>query len=454
MAMTKFAHISGKWGYDEGVTPTLFEHYTRTYKKPNGPAGGYFSRVTLPVPSWRDSYVSPGQTRPHGRRDIPTSHYRLAIDVLEHTPLIYDRLGGRTDTAHYGRMSMSTGPSFIAGKTGDILSVDGNGFWVMADQNLINSCQTEALQHFKTGKLSLGASIAESRETAEYIVDKASAVLGMVRAAKSGRYRHVRQAFRRLIGFNDIRGRPLTALSHKDFKNLDRRARAWASANGITDMATARWLEYRYAILPVVYDLEAGFETFIDGIKTQNDSEQPWLVYAYGKQVHRYNHNQIDYYNTYISEGLANYKCKLWAKVDNVELAGTAQVGLSLTQAVWEIIPFSFVLDWAVGIGDFLEALDATRGLTFHSGFLRIMSGKNGDEVKFRYKTTDDVFYGNKYPWITGEVRFYTRRELSSFPVPSVVIKNPVSPKNIMSAFSLLYQIFAKKRLPGYAVTG
>lgn len=451
MAFVNWTWISGKWRPADGVEPQLFEHYTRTFQVPNGPWDGYFTRFTLPVDSYFDNYKSPGNTRPKGQRDLPTSHHRLKV-LVDHYPVIYNR--AFNGVRYYDYVSMSTGPQFIAGKSDDVLRVDGTGFYIRADQAAVEAAQTEALLHLKTGKLSLGASIAESRETAEYLVEKGTCVLGMIRAVKSGRYRHFRQAFRRLVGFNDLRGRPLTALSHKEFKDHDRRARAWATAHGVTDMATARWLEYRYAIMPFVSDVENAYETFIDGIKTQNDKERPWLIYSYGKAVHVHNRKFSDNTMNYESSGVSRYKCKIWAKIDNAYLAGTAQVGLSVTQALWEVIPFSFVLDWAVKFGDFLEALDATRGLKFHSGFIRVMSGTDGDEVKLRYRTAPSSFYQTQYPWINCEVQYYSRKELSSFPFPSVIIESPVSPKNIMSAFSLIFQIFAKKRLPGYVANG
>ena len=34
----------------------------------------------------------------------------------------------------------------------------------------------------------------------------------------------------------------------------------------------------------------------------------------------------------------------------------------------WEVIPFSFVVDWGIGVGDYLSSLDALKGMAFVAG--------------------------------------------------------------------------------------
>jgi len=38
-------------------------------------------------------------------------------------------------------------------------------------------------------------------------------------------------------------------------------------------------------------------------------------------------------------------------------------------EVAWELVPFSFVADWFIPLGDAIKALTATQGLTFHSGW-------------------------------------------------------------------------------------
>lgn len=65
------------------------------------------------------------------------------------------------------------------------------------------------------------------------------------------------------------------------------------------------------------------------------------------------------------------YKCKVRFDFvqSNPALATASQLGLTNPlQLAWELLPFSFVVDWFVPIGDFFSCLDATFGWHFLGG--------------------------------------------------------------------------------------
>jgi len=61
--------------------------------------------------------------------------------------------------------------------------------------------------------------------------------------------------------------------------------------------------------------------------------------------------------------------CKLTATLDNPFLRSLNQLGLTNPATVlWEVTPFSFVVDWFLPVGNTLQAMTAGQGLTWHGG--------------------------------------------------------------------------------------
>jgi len=114
----------------------------------------------------------------------------------------------------------------------------------------------------------------------------------------------------------------------------------------------------------------------------------------------------------------------------------------------WEILPFSFVADWFLPVGPYLECLSANQGLTFLDGsetlFIRrehlasfSFSGRLGGltaannrnaSLRGRYSQT----------WI-----YHDRKKLSSFPaVTFPTFKNPLSITHALNGLALLRSVF------------
>lgn len=76
-----------------------------------------------------------------------------------------------------------------------------------------------------------------------------------------------------------------------------------------------------------------------------------------------------------------NCKCKLFFTVDDFPILRAAQLGLTdpLTLA-WELLPWSFVVDWFLPIGDYLQSLTALQGITVYdrAHMVKILSESEG----------------------------------------------------------------------------
>lgn len=111
---------------------------------------------------------------------------------------------------------------------------------------------------------------------------------------------------------------------------------------------------------------------------------------------------------------------KLYWAVDNIALAALSQIQ-SLPETLWDSMPYSFVVDWFVNVGEYLELRNATLGLKFNNGYKSICV-----EKRFSSKPAgQQVVNGTPYTAITCWPERYQfsfqRQILSSFPDPHLV---------------------------------
>jgi len=125
-----------------------------------------------------------------------------------------------------------------------------------------------------------------------------------------------------------------------------------------------------------------------------------------------------------------------------------SQVGaLNLLYLGWELTPFSFVADWAIPIGNYLNSLDATSGLTFEKGCKttvdRITTTKRTQMSRVRYQNqgTGTLLSVSGDAVYTEESVNIQRRKLTSLPdVSFPTFKSPFSTIHIANALALLQQ--------------
>lgn len=132
-------------------------------------------------------------------------------------------------------------------------------------------------------------------------------------------------------------------------------------------------------------------------------------------------------------------KCRLWAKVDNTWSRGVAQAGAgvgSIPSVIWDVIPWSFAVDWVLPIGGVLQALTATAGLSFIAGYTSTKVNAHAD-VKWRpsYANVESDFGGYF------EGTWYKRRTFSSFPLPQFYVKSPFTVTHALESLALLRQL-------------
>lgn len=111
----------------------------------------------------------------------------------------------------------------------------------------------------------------------------------------------------------------------------------------------------------------------------------------------------------------------------------------------WELVPFSFVVDWFLPVGNFLGTLDATIGLTFQAGFTTVFD-KRSQAVTRRYTTGSPYTSGQSVDVTqTSDCVYCTRTLLGSFPTPHIpTFRNPLSAGHVANGLALLTQLFKR----------
>jgi len=133
----------------------------------------------------------------------------------------------------------------------------------------------------------------------------------------------------------------------------------------LVEDATSLWLQYRYGILPIVRDVEA----LIKNLQNLR------------KSVRKTTRDQVRRQATVGSSGVITYgvlsipwQCQVTGfasvrgmSLDQVDWNLLDQLGFSgksLLTLPWELVRLSFVLDWFVNVGDFLNAIAPAIGWT------------------------------------------------------------------------------------------
>lgn len=180
-----------------------------------------------------------------------------------------------------------------------------------------------------------GAAFAEYRQSLGLIADTATTLTAAVRAVRSG----------------NIPG-ALKALGYQGSKTPKSVSRYWSQ----------NWLALHFGWEPLVKDIYKSCEILNDPVKS--------YALERGKAYDRFAFSGLNDYGSstgaWSVEGTA-YSTQ-GARV-RFEKPGTQftlhQFGLDNPASIaWEVIPFSFVVDWFVNVGDFLQSLPDFAGMT------------------------------------------------------------------------------------------
>lgn len=221
-----------------------------------------------------------------------------------------------------------------------------------------------------------------------------------------------------------------------------------AKWGGSKDLANG-WLEFQYGWRPLLSDIFGVANESVN--KTLGTLQHvkarvtlPIVVKGYGRTVPLVA-GLTNVKTVSTGEGKQSCTIKVSLSVPSFDLARWMSfdpVGLA-----WELIPYSFVVDWFFGVGGYLRSLEtALRYSTlFSKGYVSELFAYDGDEEVFPVHTKD---WGSSLNTLVASggrrTRLFVRTKLTSYPFPrKPTFVVDLSAQRVLSAGALLRQIFS-----------
>jgi hypothetical protein len=223
------------------------------------------------------------------------------------------------------------------------------------DSSLANECAVKALGKLADAKVNLLVTVAEAHKTIDLVLGKANQVYRAISNLRKGRYE---AAFKALgMSISDKRNSAL-------IKGWRRRFDPNLAANNFAK----QWLELRYGWNPLLMDIKGAAEAILDQL---HGGRLPWIVVSAkvtsqkARNVKTASGYSVGSYGIDSATAVKTYKIKIWADLTSPRLNQAQQLGLTNPAlVVWELVPFSFVFDWFISVGDYLTAATSIQGIT------------------------------------------------------------------------------------------
>jgi len=212
------------------------------------------------------------------------------------------------------------------------------------------------------------------------------------------------------------------ALKRFDFGRAAKILRLAAVPKGVSvrKSVSSNWLEYHFGWRPLIKDIHSSIEILQGGVPPVRVKagvalqSGEWFVQPVTKTVNPYAYNDASYTETWTKRRVyaISIRCGATVRVTNPNLWLANQLGFVNPFVVgYNVIPFSFVLDWFVNVEQFLSQGTDYYGLALEQAWttkrytadfdyhrLKVMryyvSGQGPDEV-FRYVPILEEFKGN-----------------------------------------------------------
>lgn len=304
-------------------------------------------------------------------------------------------------------------------------------------QNLEDRTVNEALSSLKNQKIHLGVAFGERKQTAKFVTETVLDTVKLLRAVRRGDVKAVKEQL--------TRREKKTQRHHR------------STLHEVLDAPSNLLLQGSYAVKPLVADVYGASETLNDADRADPEryatktkvtrSEKIWK----DTQVSRLVYQSKNYFQVQQS-GFHGCTVRLDYYIRNPFLSSLAGLGVTNPlEIAWELVPFSFVADWFLPVGKYLNTLDATAGLDFRGGSITRLTKCGVDyQVSSRKPTRNSIQYEITTHQVSiegmGRQMYMNRQALTSSPVgrlPS--FKNPFSYNHLGVALALLTQLTNKR---------
>lgn len=251
----------------------------------------------------------------------------------------------------------------------------------------------KAYSDLTSSKASMGENLAQLNQTVDLFGTAVDASLDVLRAYRALRRGNLKGIFK---------------LNAKNLKRL-------VGERKLEKRLANYWLAYWYGLHPLVNDAYGLYELM------KEQAKPVLLVHGRGRS----SLNWSDSIETKDSSSLAcwfsisgsstiKHQTHLTGRLDDARILRTINRAglLNPLSLAWELIPFSFVMDWFVPVGQHLSNLTATSGLTFQGGSSTVTSERDLTVVPASSHTMGTGQIPASHYWGFNT----TRTKLNSFP--------------------------------------
>lgn len=396
-------------------------------------AGSGRYRQVLTTPGWESviqdntyastalqfSEVCTGVSRPKPQGWMDPTGYSLVSRRVSHIRgslryLVWTDPNFKYTTTHSGVL----GGSFnIENYFGD----DASEAKLVDSYGLANRALIGARNALKGERVNLGVAWGERKRTAQLLGDTAIRLAQSILALKKGQFK--------------------TAARHLGLATPPRRPRG---AN-----FPQEWLALQYGWKPFLSDVYGS----VEALKKRQPSD--WRITGEGRAKIRLTPSSITdggVTKTIASANLSvSARCRIDAVPQNDVLVSFNQVGvLNPLLVAWELAPVSFVVDWALPIGDYLNSLDAMVGMSQTDSYTCTsvlgrgswdVTISRGDSPPESYKEIEASASGSKRMVVLNR----SVSQGAGMPHPPG-LKNPASLGHMANGLALLSQVLSKGR--------
>lgn len=312
----------------------------------------------------------------------------------------------------------------------------GTPAWLSADVQCRNKAYTR-LKAKLGDAAAFAVSIAERKQAMSMMTNRLTQIWKFTHALRKGRFGDAAKALK--VGMPP---------KNRDFDRFLESSRFTKLRKGAKYFAN-NYLEFHFGWSPMVADIYTAMNILSDGIPSSWIKAKATLPSRSGGLTFTGSQGMPNWSFTRKTVTVnSQVTIRTQVKVQNPNLHLAAQLGvINPATVAFELVPFSFVLDWFVNVSEFLESFTDFAGLelsnTSYTEFVtyREVDGSSAYYNQDRpYNGTTSGKYGSTKTMVWNAI--YLRRTVGLPPGPTLTIRSPwvVSPRRGLAAVSLLIQ--------------
>lgn len=293
-----------------------------------------------------------------------------------------------------------------------------------------NGARTRFLNAVSSQDMQLGASLGELRETVTGVADLG---VDMMRAL-SGIASSVGHTKRTIV--DELMGRPA------------RGTRAGKSFKPAAKEIRSQWMAYQMGIKPTLSDIDDATHVIDDAIA--GGARPAEVVYRKGFKTLTPNvstKTDVGMNGGLVGSISIEARCHIASRylVSNPGMVRLQRLGLTNPASVaWELLQFSWMVDYVLSVGDWLNSFTADQGLAFMEGtvsrFLRVV---DLDDFSFQSFRPDTIITGGEKIGFTFDAGRFDREVLSKAIKPALFphYRNKLNMTRMANVLTALSQI-------------